>query len=63
LNVMPARPGLERGSAEYEALKEERSAVLWAAVERVIPDIRRRTQIQMVRRALLELHASAQMPV
>lgn len=41
--------GLERGSPEYEALKEERSQVLWRAVERVIPDIRQRTEIQMVR--------------
>lgn len=41
--------GLERGSPEYKALKEERSQVLWRAVERVIPDIRQRTEIEMVR--------------
>jgi hypothetical protein len=41
--------GLERGSTEYERLKEERSRVLWAAVERIIPDIRQRTEIEMVR--------------
>ncbi len=41
--------GLERGSAEYERLKEERSQVLWRAVERIIPDIRQRTEVQMVR--------------
>ena len=41
--------GLQRGSAEYERLKEERSAVLWAGVEQVIPDIRRRAHISMVR--------------
>lgn len=39
---------LERGSLEYEKLKEERSQVLWKAVERVIPDIRQRTHIEMV---------------
>ena len=41
--------GLERGSPEYEALKQERSQVLWKAVERIIPDIRQRTEIEMVR--------------
>ncbi len=41
-------PGLERGSPEYEALKQERSQVLWRAVERVIPDIRQRTEVEMV---------------
>ena len=40
--------GLERGSPEYEALKQERSQVLWRAVERVIPDIRQRTEVEMV---------------
>ena len=39
---------LKRGSPEYEALKEERSQVLWAALERVIPDIRRRATFHMV---------------
>ena len=38
--------GLSRD--EYEALKKERSQALWAAVERVIPDIRRRAEISMV---------------
>lgn len=33
---------LERGSDEYKLLKEERSQVLWKAVERIIPDIRDR---------------------
>ena len=41
--------GLERGSPEYERLKEERSQVLWRAVEKVIPDIRQRTEVEMVR--------------
>lgn len=44
---------LERGSPEYERLKEERSQVLWRAVEKVIPDIRQRTQIEMVRSLLI----------
>ena len=41
-------PGLERGSPEYEALKQERSQVLWRGIERVIPDIRQRTEVEMV---------------
>lgn len=40
--------GLERGSQEYERLKEERSQVLWRAVEKVIPDIRQRTEVELV---------------
>ena len=40
--------GLERGSPEYEQLKEERGEVLWKAVERIIPDIRKRAEISMV---------------
>ena len=41
--------GLERGSPEYERLKEERSQVLWRAVERIIPDVRKRAEVAMVR--------------
>lgn len=37
-----------RGSAEYARLKEERSQCLWNALERVIPDIRQRTRLQLV---------------
>lgn len=40
--------GLDRKSAEYKALKEERSQVLWKAVERVVPDIRKRTEVGAV---------------
>lgn len=40
--------GLERGSAEYERLKEERAADLIAAVERFIPDVRARADVFMV---------------
>lgn len=35
-------------SPEYAALKEERSRALWAAVERVIPDIRQRAEVTLV---------------
>ena len=40
--------GLERGSPEYERLKEQRAEVLWRGVERIIPDIRQRAEVQMV---------------
>ncbi|KIY99785.1 Carotenoid isomerase 1 [Monoraphidium neglectum] len=40
--------GLDRKSPEYKALKEERSQVLWRAVERIIPDIRQRAEVTMV---------------
>ena len=40
--------GLDRNSDEYKALKEERSQVLWRAVEKVIPDVRKRAEITMV---------------
>lgn len=39
---------LARGSAAYDALKEERCRPLWAALERVIPDIRARARTQLV---------------
>ncbi|EIE19833.1 FAD/NAD(P)-binding domain-containing protein [Coccomyxa subellipsoidea C-169] len=48
--------GLERGSPEYEAQKQERSQVLWKAVERIIPDIRQRTEIEMVGTPLTHRH-------
>lgn len=37
--------GMPRGGAEYERLKRERAEVLWQAVERVIPDARRRVKV------------------
>ena len=40
--------GLERGSEKYEKLKEERSQVLWRAVEKAIPDVRKRVEKQFV---------------
>ena len=39
---------MRQGTPEYEKLKEERSQVLWKAVEKVIPDIRKRCENQMV---------------
>lgn len=35
-------------SDKYKVLKEERSAVLWRAVEQIIPDIRQRAEVTMV---------------
>ena len=40
--------GLDRASAEYKAKKEARAEVLWKAVERFIPDIRRRAVVSSV---------------
>jgi phytoene dehydrogenase-like protein len=40
--------GLTPGSPEYEALKEKRSDVLWKAVERCIPDVRKRVEFSIV---------------
>jgi phytoene dehydrogenase-like protein len=40
--------GLERGTPEYEKLKEERSTVLWRAVEKAIPDVRARVEKSFV---------------
>lgn len=40
--------GLNRNSEAYQALKEERSQVMWQALERVIPDIRQRCAVTLV---------------
>lgn len=40
--------GLKPGSPEYEAMKDQRSQCLWAALERVIPDVRARTELKLV---------------
>jgi phytoene dehydrogenase-like protein len=40
--------GLDRKSDEYKALKEERSQVVWQAMEKIIPDVRERTKIALV---------------
>jgi phytoene dehydrogenase-like protein len=38
--------GLKRGSPEYLALKKERSEGMWRALERIIPDIRKRVEVE-----------------
>ncbi|PSN17638.1 carotene isomerase [filamentous cyanobacterium CCP5] len=40
--------GLARGSPEYADLKQQRSQVMWQALERVIPDIRQRCEVTLV---------------
>ncbi len=40
--------GLRRNSEAYRELKEQRSQVIWQAVEKVIPDIRERVEVSMV---------------
>ena len=40
--------GLKPGSPEYEALKEERIQPLWRALEKVIPDVRERTELCLI---------------
>ncbi|MGF1536081.1 MAG: phytoene desaturase family protein [Elainellaceae cyanobacterium] len=40
--------GLDRSGPEYAALKQERSQVLWQAVERVIPGVRDRCEVALV---------------
>ncbi|CAM9185357.1 unnamed protein product [Ectocarpus sp. 12 AP-2014] len=40
--------GMKRGSPEYEALKKERAECMWKALEKIIPDVRRRTEVELV---------------
>lgn len=40
--------GLDRKSKAYQQLKHERSQPMWQALERVIPDIRRRCELTLV---------------
>jgi phytoene dehydrogenase-like protein len=40
--------GLDRRSAEYAALKKKRAEPLWRALERVIPDVRQRVEVELV---------------
>lgn len=40
--------GLERKSDEYAQLKQQRSEVMWRALERVIPDVRSRCQVTLI---------------
>jgi phytoene dehydrogenase-like protein len=39
---------LTPGSPEYEAYKEQRAECLWSAVERCIPDIRKRVEFSII---------------
>ncbi|MEM9806865.1 MAG: NAD(P)/FAD-dependent oxidoreductase [Cyanobacteria bacterium P01_D01_bin.56] len=40
--------GLDRKSDEYEQLKQQRSEVMWRALERVIPDVRSRREVTLI---------------
>ncbi|CAD7698012.1 unnamed protein product [Ostreobium quekettii] len=48
--------GLERRGEEYGRLKEERCQVVWNMIERVIPDIRDRVEVEMVGTPLTHSH-------
>ena len=39
--------GKDRNSKEYEAYKRERAAILWETIERIIPDIRARVEVEI----------------
>ena len=39
---------LEPGSPEYEAYKEERAAILWDALEKCVPDARKRAEFHII---------------
>lgn len=40
--------GLDRNSADYAQLKQQRAEVMWQALERIIPDIRARCEVSLV---------------
>jgi len=40
--------GMERNSKEYALLKQQRAEVMWQALERIIPDICDRTEVNLV---------------
>ena len=40
--------GLDRMSEEYKQLKKERAQVLYKAIERVIPDLRERIEVELI---------------
>ncbi|MEO1070561.1 MAG: NAD(P)/FAD-dependent oxidoreductase [Cyanobacteria bacterium J06638_6] len=40
--------GLDRRSPEYAALKQARAEPLWQALERIIPDVRQRVEVELV---------------
>jgi phytoene dehydrogenase-like protein len=39
---------LDRSSAQYKQLKKERAEVLYKAIERVIPDLRQRIEVELI---------------
>ena len=39
--------GKDRGSKEYKDFKRERAEILWDAIERIIPDIRNRVEVEV----------------
>ena len=39
--------GLDRNGPEYKKLKEERSQILWRAIEKAIPDVRARVKLSL----------------
>jgi len=39
--------GLDRNGPEYKKLKEERSQILWRAIEKAIPDVRSRVKLSL----------------
>ncbi len=40
--------GIQRNSAEYQQLKQERAEIMWKGLERIIPDIRSRCEVTLV---------------
>ena len=40
--------GVARGTPAYDALKAERAAPLYAAIERFIPDVRERVEVELI---------------
>jgi len=47
---------LQRGSPEYNELKRQRAEPVWQALERVIPDIRQRTVLELIGTPLTHQH-------
>jgi phytoene dehydrogenase-like protein len=39
--------GKDRGSAEYKAYKRERAQILWDTIERIIPDVKQRVEVEI----------------
>jgi phytoene dehydrogenase-like protein len=39
---------MDRKSSAYEAMKQERAAVIWSAMEKIIPDVRDRARVALI---------------